>query len=142
MTQPLIVSQLRAKQAEIEAQIGDLNRRLADAKADLFHLAATVKLFDPTAAEKPATVYHAATKTLKRADLFELCKAALEASPEPLDTRQLARYVIDSQAWDVEDRRLRLTMAHKVGLMMSRFEQRGLVRGVGSRGRATVWGLA
>lgn len=141
MTQPLILSQLRAKQVEIEASIEAMTIRIAEAKCDLIHLGATLRLFDPQADDKPATVYHGATKALNRAAMLALCKAALAASPEPLCTRQLARHIVASEGWDVEDRRLRLTVAHKVGLMLARFEKRGVVAKAGVRDRATVWRL-
>ena len=141
MTQPLIISQLRAKQAEIEAQIVSLNDRLAEATADIVHVAATIRLFDPAAADKPATVYHGATKAMRRSDLFALCKAALGASPEPLCTRQLAHHIIRLKGWDADDRRLSLSITHKVGQVLMRFEQRGAVFKVGTRNRATLWKL-
>ena len=142
MNTPLIVTQLLLKRAEIEAQIDSLNARLTEARADLLHVVAVVRLYDPLAAGgKPATAYHGATKAMKRSDLFDLCKAALEASAEPLCTRQLARHVITAEGWDTDDRRLRLAVAHKVGSMMARFERRGIVRNVGQRHRATLWRL-
>ena len=141
MTQPLIVTQLRAKQAEVEASIESMTARIAEARHDLIHLAATLRLFDPDADDKPATVYHGATKALNRSAMLALCRAALEASPDPLCTRQLARHIVQAEGWDVEDRRLRLTVAHKVGLMLARFEKRGVVAKAGVRNRATVWRL-
>ena len=141
MSTPLIVTQLLLKRAEIEVQIKSLEDRLGQARADLLHVAATVRLFDPTAIERPATVYHGATKAMRRSDLFALCKAALEASPEPLCTRQLARHVITAEGWDQDDARLRLVIAHKVGAAMKRMSFRGVVRKVGERQRATMWQL-
>lgn len=97
MSTPQIVTQLLLKKAEIEAQIDSLNDRLAQAKADLFHVVGTVRLFDPSAVDRPATAYQGVSKAMNRSDLFALCKAALEASPEPLDTRQLARHAITAE---------------------------------------------
>lgn len=98
MTQPLIVTQLLLERAEIEVQIKSLEDRLGQARADLLHVAATVRLFDPTAIDRPATVNHSATKAMLRAEVFALCKANLEAAVDPLDTRQLARHVITTDA--------------------------------------------
>ena len=42
----------------------------------------------------------------------------------------------------MDDRRLKLTVAHRVGATMGRFEQRGIVRTAGTRQKATVWRLA
>ena len=142
MSDPLIVTQLRAKQAEIEAQIKSLEDRIGQARADLLHVAATVRLFDPTAIDRPATVYHGATKAMCRSDVFALCKAALEASTEPLDTRQLARHVITAEGWDEDDARLRLAIAHKVGAAMGRCVRRGMAQKVGERDRAALWRLS
>ncbi len=141
MSTPLVVTHLLAKKAEVEAQIESLNGRLAEAKTDLGHVLGAVRLFDPTAIVGPATAYHGVTKTLKRSDLFALCRAALDASAEPLCTRQLALHVVTSQGWDGDDRRLKLSMAHKVGTMMARFERRGMVEKVGIRDGATLWRL-
>ena len=63
MSEPLILSALKAKRVEIEKHIESLNARLTDARADLIHIAATVRLFDPSAHEdKPVTGYRGATK--------------------------------------------------------------------------------
>ncbi len=142
MTEPLIISQLRAKQTEVEQHIDGLLARLANARADLLHLTATIKLFDPTMTEgKPALGYHGSTRALKRSELFDRCKAALAASPEPLSTRELAQHVITAEGWDYEDRDLRLTVSHRIGCMMGRFERRGVVQGVGKKDAATLWRL-
>ena len=88
MSTPQIVTQLLLKRAEIEAQIDDLNAKVIEARSDLLHIVAVVRLHDPYVIEgRPATAYHGATKAMKRSDLFALCKAALETSAEPLDTR-------------------------------------------------------
>lgn len=139
MSTSLIVTQLLLKRAEIEAQIKSLEDRLGQARADLLHVSATVRLFDPTAIDRPATVYHGATKALRRSDLFALCKAALQASPEPLCTRQPARHVITAEGWDGDDARLRLAISHKVGATMKRMSLRGAVKKVGERQKASVW---
>ena len=142
MNQPLIVTQLLAKRAEVEAQIESLQTRLVEARADLLHIVATIRLFDCEAVEgAPAKAYHGVAKAVRRSELFVLCREALEASSEPLCTRQLASHVIVSENWDRNDRRLRLTIAHRVGAMMTRFEKRGIVRSVGARDRATLWAL-
>ena len=100
-----------------------------------------VKLFDPMAVGGPATAYYGVSKALRRTDLFDLCKAALQASAEPLCSRQFARHVITAEGWDADDRRLKLTITHRVGAMMTRFERRGVVRKVGERQRAGLWRL-
>lgn len=142
MADPLIVTQLREKQAEIERQIEGLNVRLADARANLLHVVGTIRLFDPEHSDdKPASAYHGANKLMGRRELFGACKVALEASAEALDTRELTRHVIRSEGWDTGDHRLYLTMAARIGATLTRLEKRGMVQAVGSREKATVWNL-
>lgn len=136
-----VVTQLLLKKSEVEAQIESLNARLAEARTDLSHVVGAVRLFDPAAVTGPAGAYHAATKALKRSDLHALCRAALEASPEPLDTRELAYHVVTASGWDADDHRLRLAVSHKVGLAMARLHRRGGIDKAGERGRATLWRL-
>ncbi len=143
MSEPLILTMLRSKKTEIEQHIDGLNARLANARADHLHLTATARLFDPSPADdKPALSYHGSTRALKRPELFDRCKTAMAASSEPLSTRELAQAVIAAQGWDYEDRDLRLTVAHRIGCMMGRYERRGLVHGVGKKDAATLWKLA
>lgn len=51
----LIVTQLLLKRAEIEAQIKSAEARIDQARADLLHVAATVRPFDPTASANTAS---------------------------------------------------------------------------------------
>ncbi len=141
MSTPQVVTTLLLKKAEVEAQIASLSDRLADARTDLFHIVAAVRLFDPTLVDRPATAYHGVTRAMKRRDLFALCRAALEASPEPLNTRQLARHVITSEGWDEDDKRLKIAIAHKVGAALGRMALRRLVSKAGMKGGATLWRL-
>ena len=143
MTQPLIVTQLRAKAAEIESHIEGLSSRLANARSDLIHVMATIRMFDPSPEDaEPAKSYHSSARALTRSELFDRCKAALSAASEPLSTRELARAVIATEGWDNDDRELHLTTAHRIGNMMLRFQRRKVVEAVGKRDRATLWRLA
>jgi len=85
--------------------------------------------------------YQGATKFMRRPELLTHCKTALEASHEALSTRELARHVISAEGWDAEDRRLRITVAHRIATMMTRYERRGLVRNEGLREGVTLWRL-
>ena len=67
-----------------------------------------------------------------------MCKAVLQASPEPLSTRELARHVVASEGWDHDDRRLALTMTQKFGTMMAHFDRCRIVDKVGLRDGASL----
>ena len=141
MTQPLIVSQLRSKQAEVEAEIQCLEARIAEARASVIHIASVIRLFDPKAPDAQPRAYQAVSKAMKRSRLLDLCEAALRASPEPLDTRQLGQYVVATEGWNAEDRTLRIIVSHRIGLMLAKCERRGMVQRAGERDRATIWRL-
>lgn len=140
MSDPLILTTLRTKRAEIERHIEALTARLADARSDLLHVAAVMRMFDPSAVpDRPAKSYTGVTGALKRSDLFDRCRTALEASGEPLSTRELAGHLIASQGWDTEDRSLRITVAHRVTTHLGRMARRGAVLKAGERGGVTLW---
>jgi len=140
MTDPLILSGLKAKRTEIERQIVSMEARIADARANLLHVSAVLRIFDPKASDdKPAPGYLNTTKAMPRSKVFEACRDALRASAEPLDTRELARHIIRTEGWDIEDRRLRLAIAHRVGATLARLALRGHVVKVGERDKASLW---
>ena len=140
MTETNILSGLKAKRTEIERQIAGMASRIADARADLLHVSAVIRIFDPKASDdKPAPGYLNTTKIMPRSKVFETCRDALRASAEPLDTRELARHIIRTEGWDIEDRRLRLAIAHRVGATLARFALRGAVVKVGERDKASLW---
>ena len=140
MADPLILTTLRSKQVEIERQIDSLNASLSQARADLFHVAACIRMFDPVAVTgEDVKAYAGAAKAMKRTEMFSLCKAALEAAGKPLDTRELASHVIDARGWNPDDRRLRITVAHRVTTMLARYHRLGKVRNEGLRDGVTLW---
>jgi len=73
--------------------------------------------------------------------LFDRCKTALTASSEPPSTRELAQHIITAEGWDYEDGGLRLTVAHRIGCMMGRFERRYVVLSAGTKSGAMLWRL-
>ena len=142
MSDPIILSQLRTKQAEVEAEIARLEARIAEARANVIYIASIIRLFDPQAPDAQPRAYQAVSKAMKRSRLLDLCETALWASPEPLDTPQLGQYVVATEGWDAEDRTLRITVSHRISLMLAKCERRGLVQRAGERDGATVWRLA
>ncbi len=142
MTETNILCGLKAKRTEIERQIAGMASRIAEARADLLHVSAVIRIFDPKASDdKPAPGYLNTTKIMPRSKVFEACRDALRASAEPLDTRELARHIIRAEGWDIEHRRLRLAIAHRVGATLARLALRGHVVKVGERDKASLWRL-
>ena len=134
--------QLREKQAEVEAEIVRLEARIAEARANVIHIASVIRLFEPKPPDAQPRAYQRATKVMKRSRLLDLYEAALRSSPEPLDTRQPGQRVVAAEGWDAQGRTLRITVSHRIGLMLAKCERRGMVQRVGERDRATVRQLA
>ena len=129
------------KQAEVEAEIIRLEARVAGPRASVIHIASVIRLFDPRASDAQPRAHQRVTDAMKRSRLLDLCEAASRASSEPLDTRQFAQHIVAAEGWNPEDRTLRITVSHRIGLMPAECERRRTVQRAGERDRATVWRL-
>jgi hypothetical protein len=144
MAEQQIILTLRAKRAEIETYIRDTEKRLAQARADLAHVNATLRLFETTRDETTAfPVYLRLANLFQRGELIRLCKEAIAASPEgEMDTRQLAAHVVAVKGWDADDKALVVSVTHKIVHALDEASRR---RGVFARARkrkgVNVWRL-
>src|SRR3954447_15982386 len=104
MAEPLVITTLRAKRADIESTVTTLEDRLKQARADLAHVNATIRLFE-LRDTGPAHVraYMSLNRVFARGELRKLCKEALTAAGRPLTTRELTDYVIQSKGWTEDD---------------------------------------
>src|SRR4051794_36517141 len=102
MAEPHVLHSLTAKQAEIETYIRETEKRLAQARADLAHVNATIRLFETKRDETTAfPVYVKLGGLFRRNELPRLCAEALRASPEgEMDSRQIAAAVIATKGLD------------------------------------------
>ena len=92
MNQPLIVTQLREKQAEIQDAIAYHESKLAEAKAHLTHVNAVICLYEAEGtAEGTFPSYMNLNRLLTRGEMVEAAKAALQGSGQPMTTREIAR---------------------------------------------------
>ena len=74
--------------------------------------------------------------------LFALCKDALAAVGQPLDTRELARAVAEAKGLDGQDRVLRKALALSIVNVMARQAKRGMVFAVGKRRGVRIWAVS
>jgi hypothetical protein len=142
MAEPQIVNTLRSKRDELERIIGSYEMAITAARRDLAHVNATLELFER---DGTLTVYPSRMSIahmFKRGEIFELCKVALSVSPQRLDTRELALYVIHAKGMDENDTVLRKAIGFRVVQAMLRQEARGRVADAGKRRGAKVWNLA
>lgn len=139
MADPQIVNTLRNKRNDIERAIKAYEKQIADARADLSHINATLRLFEVGGERTQFPVHMGLARMFKRGELFGLCRAALEAAPEGLDTRELAISVIEAKRLDATDKVLRQAVAYSIVNVMRRQAGRGTVIAGEKRKGVRMW---
>ncbi|MEX0751607.1 MAG: hypothetical protein WD073_01600 [Xanthobacteraceae bacterium] len=143
MADPQIVNTLRNKRDQIERAIKAYEKQITDARADLSHINATLRLFEVGGERTQFPVHMGLARLFERGELFGLCKTALETAPEGLDTRQLALSIIQAKGLNETDKVLRQAVAYSIVNVMRRQAARGSVLAGQKRKGVRVWnGLA
>lgn len=135
------VTTLEAKRTEIRNAIAEYERLLAQARADLSHVTACIRLFDmseTTPCRIPA--YADVHRLFKHRELGGLCAQAL-AKNGPQDTRELALYAMQAKGLDTGDGPLASAIAFRVVQALRMQEKRGKITGAGKRNGRRVWAL-
>jgi hypothetical protein len=142
MADPQVVSTLRRKQADIQGYIRDLEKRLEQARHDLAHVNATLRLFEVDGAHLQFPAYVSFKGLYRRGELTRLCREALERLPERAGTsRDIAAYIIAQKGWDASDKPLAVSVAYSAVGTLGRQWRSGLVQKIGKRGNAVLWRL-
>lgn len=140
MSDPNVLKTLRRKRDDIENAIVTYEKRLAEARADLAHVNATIRLFEAAAAPADVRVYQDIHRLFRRGELVTLCKAAL-AEHGPLDTRELSTQVVRAKGFDEADKELRKAIAYKIVQALRMQLKRGTIGAEGKRNNVWVWRL-
>lgn len=135
------VTTLEAKRTEIRNAIAEYERRLAQARADLAHVTACIRLFD-TSDTTPCRIpaYADIHRLFKHRELGNLCREAL-AKSGPQDTRELALYAMQAKGLDTGDSALAKAITFRVIQTLRMQAKRGKVLDQGKRGGRIVWAL-
>src|SRR6185503_11208545 len=104
MDEPLITKALQDKRAEIHGRITAYEAQIAQAKHDLAHVNATLRLF--TDVEKQRARYVVSHGFFKKGEIADLCAQQLAENGE-LTTRELAERVMCARELDATDTTLR-----------------------------------
>jgi hypothetical protein len=137
MPDPLVVQTLSEKRAEILGRIAAYEAQIAQAKHDLAHVNATIRLF--TEPEKQRARYLVSHGFFKKGEVAEFCALHLGASGE-MTTRELAERVMVERGLDAADAALRNSVVFKVVQALRHAKRRRLVRMVERRKGMCVWG--
>ncbi|MEM7529845.1 MAG: hypothetical protein AAF416_19640 [Pseudomonadota bacterium] len=134
----LVLETLERKRAEIVGAIRKHEKCIAQAKKDLAHVAATIRLLERN--EGTDRTYIVSQGFFAKGEIAGICIRHLEAGP--LDTRELAERVMAEKGLDVSDTPLRNSVVYKVVQSLRHAARRRRVRMVEMRKGLCVWGLA
>jgi hypothetical protein len=136
-----ILTTLRSKRDQMEAAIRAYEKKVEALRRDLAHVNATLRLFELNGEHEVFPVHMDLNRLFKRGEVFAICKRALEAASDGLDTRELALEVIRAKGMDGGDAVLRKAMNYRIVQAMRMQELRGRVFGVGKRRGVRLWSL-
>ena len=104
MNEPLIIQTLQGKRSEIHGRIAAYEAQIAQAKHDLAHLNATIRLF--TEPDKQRARYMVSHGFFKKGEIADICVRHIEVDGE-MTTRELAERVMVERKLDASDGTLR-----------------------------------
>jgi hypothetical protein len=136
MADTLVVQTLRDKRAEILGRISAYEAQIAQAKHDLAHVNATIRLF--TEPEKQRARYLVSHGFFKKGEIADICAHHLGVDGE-LTTRELAERVMAERGLDATDGTLRNSVVFKVVQALRHAKRRRLVRMVEKQKGMCVW---
>lgn len=134
------VTTLSTKREEIQRVIAGYEAKLAQARADLTHITAAIKIFEATDDPDAMRAYVDTHRIWKRGELMTLCKGFLE-SEGPLSTKGLAERAMKASGLDASDKVLAKAVAYKIVMAMRQQHIRGKVQDAGRVKGARVWAL-
>jgi hypothetical protein len=133
------VTTLKRKRSEIAASIKLYEKQLAQARSDLSHVDATMRIF--AASGRPADIarYVDTYRLFKRGEPWAICQAALGSGPK--DTRELSLELMRAKGMDTADTVLAKGLTNRLIHSLRMQEGRGRVRREWKRKGVTVWQL-
>ncbi|WP_049766057.1 hypothetical protein [Rhodopseudomonas palustris] len=138
MGEPNLVRTLETKRKEIERTIRAYEKQIEICRRDLYHINATLVLFEHPDKRTQFPVYMNTLRLFKPREMTTICREAL-AKEGPLDTRELAIRVIRAKGLDEGDRVLRTSIAFRIVQALNMAAKRGKVTALPKRKGVRVW---
>ena len=113
MADPIVVMGLRRKRDQISGIIAGYERKIKEARADLAHVTAALRLFEVTGEASELPPYIDLNRLLKRGETTAICMRAL-ADEGPLDTRELTQRVMRAKGLDPADKVMGQSIALRI----------------------------
>jgi hypothetical protein len=138
------VTTLKYKRDEITRAIVNYENKIAQAKVDLAHINAAVRIFEigeegPVGDAKHVAPYVDIYRMFKRGEMIAICKAALAKGP--MNTRQLSAVLLDAKGLDASDKVLAKAISYRLIHALRIQARSGKLIGEGREKAARVWRL-
>ncbi len=139
MTEIRTVTTLCSKRDEIAASIKLYEKQLEQAKADLAHVLATIRIFEMSGDAKGTTSYMDLHRLFKRGETWEICRAALANGP--MTTNELVAELVRARQLPPGDKVMARALSMRLISSLTRLELRGKLARDGKRKGVVVWRL-
>lgn len=113
MAEPIVVLGLRRKRNQISGVIAEYERKIKEARLDLAHVNAALRLFEATGEASELPPYVDLNRLLRRGETTAICMDAL-TKEGPLDTRELAIRVMRAKGLNTADKVLAQSIALRI----------------------------
>ncbi len=133
------VTTLVKKRDEIRASIRMYEAKIAQARSDLSHVTAVLRLFEVSGKAQDLARYMDSYRLFKRGEPWAICAAALAKGP--LSTKELALELMKAKGMDLRDGVLAKAIGHRLIHSLRMQEQRSRVKRDGKRHGVSVWRL-
>ena len=109
MAEPHVIGALRNKRAELAGMLRQLEQQLAQQRANLAHVDATMRLFDPDIRPKDIRPKQPRTRNawFRPGECLRLIYNELREATQPVTTRELAERIMCLKAMPVADNQRR-----------------------------------
>ena len=138
------VTTLKSKRDEIARAITNYENKIAQAKVDLAHINAAIRLFeigedDGEGTNRQVAPYVDIHRMFKRGEMVEICKAVLTKGP--MSTRQLSAVLLHAKGLDGRDKVLAKAVSYRLIHALRIQARSGKIIAAGKEKAATVWQL-
>jgi hypothetical protein len=141
MADPLVISALMKKRAEIDGDLRQTAKRLADLRADRDKIDAAIRVFDPSRVPHQIKPHLRRPKPrlFRHGECSRAILGMLRTASEPMTVRQIADKLVDDYHLDVAQPGDREALTARVRGVLSRYAGKSLVRG--QPGADVVWSV-
>lgn len=138
MNEPIVVMALKRKRNKISGVIAYHEKKIREARTDLAHITAALRLFEVTGEASDMPPYVDLNRLLKRGETTSICMDAL-AAEGPLDTRELTVRVMRAKGFNETDKVMAQSIALRIVQTLRMRARRGKVDGTERRKGVCLW---